>query len=82
MPFRLTPTMISNDKLTERERGIFDVVLSGRLELEKQLWTSISADPKDLVKLILQWDPSKHLTAAQVLGLLSYYHNCHAFYFY
>ena len=74
--------MISNDKLTEWEWGIFDVVLSGRLELEKQLWTSISLDPKYLVKSMLQRDPSKRLTAAQVLGLLSYYHNCHAFYFY
>ena len=45
--------MTSNDKLTEMERGIFDVVLSGRLELEKQPWTSIFADPKELVKSIL-----------------------------
>jgi len=51
----------------ETERGIFEAILRGRLELEKAPWPSISTGAKDLVKSMLQQDPQKRLKASQVL---------------
>lgn len=51
----------------ETERGIFDAILRGNLDIESQPWPSISSGAKDLVKKMLTHDPQKRITAAEVL---------------
>jgi serine/threonine protein kinase len=59
-------------QLTETEQGIFDAVLRGLTDFESEPWPSISSVAKDLVKKMLEHDPKKRLTAADVLSMLSY----------
>jgi calcium-dependent protein kinase len=52
----------------ETEQGIFDAVLRGITDFESEPWPSISGVAKDLVKKMLEHDPKKRLTAADVLN--------------
>ncbi|EYU23402.1 hypothetical protein ABFS82_01G066800 [Erythranthe guttata] len=52
----------------ENGRRIFGAVLRGHLDFESDPWPTISSSAKDLVKNMLQADPKKRLTAAQVLN--------------
>ncbi|XP_028794267.1 calcium-dependent protein kinase 29-like [Neltuma alba] len=49
------------------EKGIFDAVLEGKLDLESQPWPSISAAAKDLIRKMLAYDPKKRITATDAL---------------
>lgn len=51
----------------ENEQGIFEQVLTGKLDFSADPWPSISEDAKDLVKRMLVRDPKKRLTAHEVL---------------
>lgn len=51
----------------ETEQGIFEEVLTGKLDFESDPWPSISASAKDLVRRMLVRDPKKRLTAHEVL---------------
>jgi len=51
----------------QTEQGIFDAILQGALDLESDPWPKISAEAKELISGMLQADPKKRLTAAQVL---------------
>ncbi|KAK6939303.1 Protein kinase domain [Dillenia turbinata] len=51
----------------ETERGIFEQILQGHLDLQSQPWPAISAAAKDLIRKMLTMDPKKRITAAQVL---------------
>ncbi|KAK8472940.1 hypothetical protein PHAVU_001G002800 [Phaseolus vulgaris] len=51
----------------ETERGIFDTILEGKLDLESAPWPSISAAAKDLIRKMLTRDPKKRITAAEAL---------------
>ncbi|KAE8728688.1 Calcium-dependent protein kinase 21 [Hibiscus syriacus] len=51
----------------ETEKGIFDTIIEGKLDFESQPWPSISDSAKDLVRKMLNMDPKKRITSAQVL---------------
>lgn len=51
----------------ETEKGIFDAILEGNVDLQTAPWPSISDAAKDLIKKMLTWDPKKRITAAQAL---------------
>lgn len=51
----------------ETEKGIFDEILQGQLDLEKPPWPSISSGAKDLIRKLLTRDPKKRITAAEAL---------------
>ncbi|GAA0185541.1 non-receptor serine/threonine protein kinase [Lithospermum erythrorhizon] len=51
----------------ETEKGIFDEILKGHLDLDSAPWPSISAGAKDLIKKMLVMDPRKRITAAEAL---------------
>ncbi|KAG9445242.1 hypothetical protein H6P81_016582 [Aristolochia fimbriata] len=51
----------------ETEHMIFDNVLKGDLDFSQDPWPSISESAKDLVRRMLVRDPTKRLTAHQVL---------------
>lgn len=53
--------------LPESEAGIFRQILRGKLDLESDPWPSISDSAKDLVRKMLTRDPTKRLTAHEVL---------------
>ncbi|KAF9621650.1 hypothetical protein IFM89_025561 [Coptis chinensis] len=52
----------------ETEKGIFDAILEGKIDLRSAPWPSISDAAKDLVKKMLTWDPKKRINAAQALA--------------
>ncbi|GMJ15519.1 calcium-dependent protein kinase 17 [Hibiscus trionum] len=52
----------------ESENGIFKAILRGRVDFSSKPWPSISAQAKDLVKKMLNSEPSKRLTAIEVLS--------------
>lgn len=49
---------------------IFDAVRAANLCFHSDIWDHISMSAKDLISGMLCFDPSKRLTAAQVLGML------------
>ncbi|KAA8537485.1 hypothetical protein F0562_027093 [Nyssa sinensis] len=51
----------------ETEKGIFDSILEGNLDIQSSPWPSISSSAKDLVKKMLVKDPKRRITAAQAL---------------
>jgi hypothetical protein len=50
------------------ESGIFRAVLKADPSFEELPWPSLSLEAKDFVKLLLNKDPRKRMTAAQALG--------------
>ncbi|KAK2452217.1 Calcium-dependent protein kinase 29 [Trifolium repens] len=51
----------------ETEKGIFQAILEGKLDLESAPWPSISAAAKDLIRKMLSYDPKKRITASDAL---------------
>ncbi|KAM3702853.1 hypothetical protein ACJW31_04G054700 [Castanea mollissima] len=51
----------------ESEKGIFQLILQGKLDLQSEPWPSISDSAKDLIRKMLNRDPKKRLTAREVL---------------
>ncbi|KAH7690059.1 Non-specific serine/threonine protein kinase protein [Dioscorea alata] len=51
----------------ETDKGIFDAILQGHVDLKSAPWPSISNGAKDLVKKMLTQNPRKRITAAQAL---------------
>ncbi|XP_039142595.1 calcium-dependent protein kinase 33-like isoform X1 [Dioscorea cayenensis subsp. rotundata] len=51
----------------ETEKGIFDAILQGHVDLKSAPWPLISDGAKDLIKKMLTQDPKKRITAAQAL---------------
>ena len=58
----------------ETEQGIFEQVLHGSLDFDSDPWPSVSDNAKDLLRRVLIRDPSKRLTAHQVLCEYYYYY--------
>lgn len=52
----------------ETEKGIFEAILEGKLDLHSSPWPSISASAKDLIRKMLTMNPQKRITAAEALG--------------
>jgi calcium-dependent protein kinase len=52
----------------ETEKGIFDAILAGKLDLKSSPWPSISQSAKDLVGRMLTMEPKKRITASEALG--------------
>ena len=55
-------------KCVETEQEIFEQVLHGDLDFSSDPWPSISEEAKDLVRGMLVREPSKRLTAHEVLS--------------
>ncbi|EYU17566.1 hypothetical protein ABFS82_03G074800 [Erythranthe guttata] len=51
----------------ETEKGIFEEILKGHLDLQTSPWPSISNGAKDLIKKMLTLDQKKRITAAEAL---------------
>jgi calcium-dependent protein kinase len=49
------------------DKQIIDAVLKGKYTLDEPEWDDISADAKDLVRKMLEYDPSKRISAADAL---------------
>lgn len=49
---------------------IFDAVRAANLCFDSDIWDHISPSAKDLISGMLCFDPSRRLSAAQVLGML------------
>jgi serine/threonine protein kinase len=64
----------------ETEQGIFDAVFRGITDFESEPWPSISSIAKDLVRKMLEHDPKKRLTAADVLNhpWMPWHHDLHS----
>ncbi|CAL0332007.1 unnamed protein product [Lupinus luteus] len=52
----------------ENEKGIFDAILHGYVDLETYPWPSISTNAKDLIRKMLQSNPKERLSAVDVLN--------------
>ncbi|TKY57600.1 Calcium-dependent protein kinase isoform 2 [Spatholobus suberectus] len=51
----------------ETEKGMFDAILGGKLDMDSDPWPSISDAAKDLVRKMLTYDPKERITAADGL---------------
>ncbi|EHA8590354.1 calcium-dependent protein kinase 29 [Cocos nucifera] len=51
----------------DTEKGIFDAILRGEVDIQSSPWHAISANAKDLVLKMLTKDPKKRITAIQAL---------------
>ncbi|GER40860.1 calcium-dependent protein kinase [Striga asiatica] len=51
----------------ETEKGIFEEILAGHVDLQSSPWPSISDGAKDLIKKMLTIDPKKRITADEAL---------------
>lgn len=49
------------------DKSIIEAVLKGRYTLDEPEWEDISDDAKDLVKKMLEYDPSKRISANDAL---------------
>ncbi|CAL2259006.1 unnamed protein product [Prunus armeniaca] len=49
------------------EKGIFEAIMQGKLDLQSSPWPSISDSAKDVIKKMLTRDAKKRITAAEVL---------------
>lgn len=54
--------------ISETEKGIFEEILKGHVDLETSPWPTISTGAKDLIMKLLTRDPKKRITAAEALG--------------
>ncbi|XP_065011873.1 calcium-dependent protein kinase 2-like [Musa acuminata AAA Group] len=52
----------------ESEHGIFEAILRGQIDFTSDPWPNISPGAKDLVRKMLNLDPTERLTAFQVLN--------------
>ncbi|XP_051137620.1 calcium-dependent protein kinase 26 [Andrographis paniculata] len=52
----------------ETQQGIFDAVLKGHIDFDSDPWPLISESAKDLIRKMLCMQPSKRLTAHEVLS--------------
>lgn len=51
----------------ETEKGIFEEILKGHLDLETSPWPSMSSASKDLIRKMLTVDPNNRISAAEAL---------------
>ncbi|XP_061356338.1 calcium-dependent protein kinase 29 isoform X2 [Gastrolobium bilobum] len=51
----------------DNEKGIFEAISGGKLDLDSAPWPSISAAAKDLIRKMLAFDPKKRITASDAL---------------
>ncbi|XP_020252733.1 calcium-dependent protein kinase 15-like [Asparagus officinalis] len=51
----------------DNEKGIFEAILRGNIDYTSDPWPSISSSAKDLVNKMLQADPTKRLSAVEIL---------------
>ncbi|PKA50602.1 Calcium-dependent protein kinase 13 [Apostasia shenzhenica] len=51
----------------ETEQGVAQAILRGNIDFKREPWPNVSENAKDLVRLMLEPDPKRRLTAKQVL---------------
>ncbi|PPR97935.1 hypothetical protein GOBAR_AA22726 [Gossypium barbadense] len=67
-PLKVTDFGLSVFFKPESENGIFNAIIKSHVDFSGKPWPSISHQAKDLVKRMLNPDPKRRLTAAQVLN--------------
>jgi calcium-dependent protein kinase len=60
--------MLFVSTIADSDEKIAQSILRGVINLQKDPWPKVSQSAKDLVKKMLDPDPSTRLTAKQVLG--------------
>lgn len=55
----------------ETEQGVAQAIIRSVLDFKRDPWPKVSDNAKDLVRKMLDPDPSRRLTAQQVLGKVS-----------
>lgn len=58
----------------ETEQGVAQAIIRSIVEFKRDPWPKVSDSAKDLVKKMLDPDPSRRLKAQQVLGNASFKH--------
>ncbi|CAI7763322.1 unnamed protein product [Closterium sp. NIES-54] len=66
--FPLAPTPPARSLLAETNEGIFEEVLWGHVDQSEEPWPQISREAKQLVLSLLQQQPERRPTAAQLMG--------------
>ena len=61
------------------QKDIFDSILRGKLMMEGGIWNKISEEAKDLLRMMLETNPSKRAGAEEVLRhkWMTQYHTIH-----
>lgn len=54
--------------IVETEQGVAQAIIRSVIDFKRDPWPKVSESAKDLVKKMLDPDPSRRLTAQQVLG--------------
>lgn len=54
--------------ISETDKGIYEEILKGHLNLEMSPWPSISNGAKDLLRKMLTVNPKMRISAAEALG--------------
>lgn len=57
----------------ETEQGVAQAIIRSVIDFKRDPWPKVSDNAKDLVKKMLDPEPSRRLSAQQVLGNFSYY---------
>lgn len=57
-----------NSIIAETEQGVAQAIIRSAVNFKRDPWPKVSDNAKDLVKKMLNPDPSKRLTAQEVLG--------------
>ena len=60
-----------NHLLTETEEGVAQAIIRSVVDFKRDPWSRVSENAKDLVKKMLNPDPTQRLSAQQVLGTSS-----------
>lgn len=58
----------------ETEQGVAQAIIRSVIDFRRDPWPKVSDSAKDLVKKMLDPDPSRRLTAQQVLGNANFKH--------
>lgn len=66
---RLEPYYYST---AETEQGVAQAIIRSHVDFKRDPWPKVSDRAKDLVKKMLNPDPTQRLTAEEVLGRLSF----------
>lgn len=60
---------------SETEEGIAQAIVRGEIDFERDPWTRVSEDAKDLVKGMLDPNPYSRMTVEEVLGTYVFHIN-------
>lgn len=66
--FLVQKLLTCNTEYAETEQGVAQAIIRSVIDFKRAPWPNVSDSAKDLVKKMLDPDPSRRLTAEEVLG--------------